>query len=79
MIGITRGHAVFPLDDSYIHFQYARRLAQGIYSNIPTAAVFQPAPQVFFTPSFYRLFLSSASKALPSYPSPLPSASFAFA
>ncbi|HOE62947.1 MAG TPA: hypothetical protein PKW18_06530 [Candidatus Sumerlaeota bacterium] len=29
MIGITRGHAVFPLDDSYIHFQYARRLAQG--------------------------------------------------
>lgn len=29
MMGISRGHAVFPLDDSYIHLQYARRLAQG--------------------------------------------------
>jgi len=29
MISITRGHLVAPLDDSYIHFQYARRLAQG--------------------------------------------------
>ena len=29
MLSITHGHLVAPLDDSYIHFQYARRLSQG--------------------------------------------------
>jgi len=29
MVMITQGHLVAPLDDSYIHFQYARRLSQG--------------------------------------------------
>jgi len=29
MIGITRGHLAAPLDDSYIHFQYARQISRG--------------------------------------------------
>lgn len=51
------GHFMFPLDDSYIHLQYARRLAQGqilSYSPgmLPSAGMTSPLYVLLMAPSF---------------------------
>jgi len=50
MLMTTAGHPVAPLDDAYIHFQYARRLAQGHFFSYTEGAGFSTGATSFLYP-----------------------------